>query len=264
MRLLAVHAHPDDETLFTGALLATVALLGEVRLVTCTRGERGEVIGAGLAHLEGDGPALAAHREGELAAALEALGVREHLFLDALLDRRVEDSGMRWVADGVAGPAEDVGERAFVRAPLEPLAAALAAELDRWRPDVVVTYGPDGGYGHPDHVRAHELTMRAVALAAVEPLVLWAVAAPRREQVCAAGGPRLEVPLGPVVEALAAAMRAHETQVQDVVVGPGTVDFALSNGVPQRLGPVEVHEPGGPVRPFTWPALLGAREWPVP
>lgn len=156
--LLAVHAHPDDESLWTGALLATWAREGEVELVTCTRGERGEVIGTELAHLEGDGPALAAHREGELARALEALGVREHTFLDALGGTRLEDSGMAWVADGVAGPAPDVPPTAFVRAGLDDVASWLAAHLARRRPAVVVTYGPDGGYGHPDHVRAHSHT----------------------------------------------------------------------------------------------------------
>ncbi|NKY41079.1 PIG-L family deacetylase, partial [Cellulomonas septica] len=82
--LLAVHAHPDDETLSTGALLATWARAGlPVMVVTCTRGERGEVIGDALAHLEGDEPALAAHRDTELAAALSSLGVADHAFLDA-------------------------------------------------------------------------------------------------------------------------------------------------------------------------------------
>src|SRR6478609_7192343 len=99
--VLAVHAHPDDETLATGALLATWAASGlPVTLVTCTRGERGEVIGAGLAALEGDGPALAAHREHELAAALAALGVGDHVFLDGGVGPRYEDSGMAWLSSG--------------------------------------------------------------------------------------------------------------------------------------------------------------------
>lgn len=177
--LLAVHAHPDDETLATGALLATWAAAGQpVTLVTCTRGERGEVIGSALAHLEGDGPALAAHREGELRAALGALGVAEHHFLDmlpaggttgpAVDPLRYEDSGMAWVgaAGGRAGQAEVVPARALVAAPLEAAAAALADLVRELRPAVVVTYESGGGYGHPDHVRAHEITMRALELAA--------------------------------------------------------------------------------------------------
>lgn len=261
--LLAVHAHPDDESLWTGALLATWAREGEVELVTCTRGERGEVIGTELAHLEGDGPALAAHREGELARALDALGVREHTFLDALGGTRLEDSGMAWVADGVAGPAPDVPPTAFVRAGLDDVASWLAAHLARRRPAVVVTYGPDGGYGHPDHVRAHEATMRAVALlesAGHEiPLVLWSVPPERAGTGRKDGGTRVEVGLAPVAEAVAEAMRAHATQVKDVVVGEATIDFSLSNDVPLRLGPVEVYEvaAGDPER-VAWPTGVRA------
>ena len=206
--LLAVHAHPDDETLATGGLLATWAAAGQpVTLVTCTRGERGEVIGDELAHLEGDGPALAAHRERELAAALAALGVTAHHYLDQLVssaqsaaqegDRalpaqqvRYEDSGMAWVgaAGGQAGAAADVPARALVAAPLEQAAAALAELVRDLRPTVVVTYEPGGGYGHPDHVRAHQITVRALEQAAhasssrpghVPDDVWWAVIPPR-------------------------------------------------------------------------------------
>ncbi|MBO3086458.1 N-acetyl-1-D-myo-inositol-2-amino-2-deoxy-alpha-D-glucopyranoside deacetylase [Cellulomonas fengjieae] len=187
--LVAVHAHPDDETLTTGALLATWAAAGRpVAVVTCTRGERGEVIGAELAHLEGDGPALAEHRERELAGALTALGVREHGFLDALGGppaRRFEDSGMAWVGAGRAGRADEVPPGAFVGVDLDEAAERLARVLRARRPEVVATYEPGGGYGHPDHVRTHEVTQRAVELAGVRPdeaspafavpVVLWAV-----------------------------------------------------------------------------------------
>ncbi|NLF06006.1 MAG: GlcNAc-PI de-N-acetylase [Actinomycetales bacterium] len=279
--LLAVHAHPDDETLWTGALLATWARTGGVELVTCTRGERGEVIGEALAHLEGDGPALAVHREGELAAALAALGVARRAFLDELADdgapraaARLEDSGMVWVSPGVAGPAPDAPASAFSLADLEATAAVLARRLAATAPDVVVTYGPDGGYGHPDHVRAHQMTMRAVArhvaAGGPAPVVLWAVPAHRVAEVRASGGPRVEVPVAPVVDQVAAAMRAHATQVQAVTEGAGTIDtgtisFALSNDVPLQVGPVEVFEPApGPVRALAWPAGVDAPGWPVP
>jgi N-acetyl-1-D-myo-inositol-2-amino-2-deoxy-alpha-D-glucopyranoside deacetylase len=181
--LLAVHAHPDDETLSTGGLLATWALSGQpVTVVTCTRGERGEVIDSathptGVGHLEGDGPALAAYRERELAGALTALGVADHVLLDrvpeptgpggpAPSDTPYEDSGMSWVAPGIAGPAADAPATAFARVPLDEAAARLAAVVRDRRPAVVVTYEPGGGYGHPDHVRAHEVTVRALELAA--------------------------------------------------------------------------------------------------
>lgn len=213
--LLAVHAHPDDETLATGALLATWAGAGlPVTVVTCTRGERGEVIDTaahptGLAALEGDGPALAAHREREVAAAVAALGVADHVFLDTVgpagAGDRYEDSGMAWVAPGIASTAADgVPEHAFVAVPLHDAAARLAAVVRDRRPRVVVTYEPGGGYGHPDHVRAHEVAVRGVGLAA-EPAAdgtpgwqveeLWAAVVPaddlraaRRELVTLPGG----------------------------------------------------------------------------
>lgn len=192
---MAVHAHPDDETLSTGGLIAAFAAAGlPVCVVTCTRGERGEVLALpgttseGLAGLEGDGPALAAYRETELAAALERLagadGAVGHAFLDTLprvyaqvdgvVDPstaqsgpvRYEDSGMAWVAPGVAGPAPDSPPTAFARVPLDEPAGRLALLIRARRPAVVATYEPGGGYGHPDHVRAHQVTVRALELAA--------------------------------------------------------------------------------------------------
>lgn len=197
--VLAVHAHPDDETLTTGGLLATFAAAGlPVCVVTCTRGERGEVIALpgttseGRATLEGDGPALGAYREAELAGALVRLagdadgagaGAIEHAFLDTLPPAapqvtgathaagpsntvRYEDSGMVWVAPGVAGPAPDSPATAFARVPLDESAGRLAGLIRVRRPAVVATYEPGGGYGHPDHVRTHEVTVRALELAA--------------------------------------------------------------------------------------------------
>lgn len=189
--LVAVHAHPDDETLSTGALLATWARAGRaVTVVTCTRGERGEVIGDEHAHLRGDAAALAAHREGELANALRALGVDDHLFLDQVAlpvgglvpAARYTDSGMAWAAVGRAGPAGALPDGAFVAADLEIAAQRLATVIRARRPAVVVGYEPGGGYGHPDHVAAHHVMQRAVVLAADDgperfrvPVVLWSV-----------------------------------------------------------------------------------------
>ncbi|WP_421742235.1 N-acetyl-1-D-myo-inositol-2-amino-2-deoxy-alpha-D-glucopyranoside deacetylase [Cellulomonas sp.] len=187
--LVAVHAHPDDESLTTGALLATWAASGRpVTVVTCTRGERGEVIGERLAHLEGDGPALAAHRDRELGRALAALGVRDRGYLDTIrgsVDQRFEDSGMEWVGTGRAGRPDEIPPGAFVTVGLEEAAERLARVLRARRPDVVVTYEPDGGYGHPDHVRTHEVTQWAVDFARSRaddaspafdvPVVLWSV-----------------------------------------------------------------------------------------
>ncbi|HUX69205.1 MAG TPA: PIG-L family deacetylase [Cellulomonadaceae bacterium] len=181
--LLAVHAHPDDETLATGALIASWAAAGlPATVVTCTRGERGEVIPPELAHLEGDSLRLAAHREAELDGALEALGA-DGVLLDRVPlpaevlrggspqrgagpTRRYADSGMAWTGAGQAGTAAYLGPDAFVGVPLDEAAARLAVVIRERRPDVVVTYEPGGGYGHPDHIRAHAVTMRALQLAA--------------------------------------------------------------------------------------------------
>lgn len=174
-RTLGVFAHPDDETLSGGPLLATMARRGHVTVVTATRGERGEVIGSHLHHLTGDRAALGRYRAGEITGALDGLGVGEHHFLDqlpGLLAHRPEhytDSGMQW-PEGRTGvraiPADDVDEAAFSRADTEASARVLAALIRTETPDLVVTEEPDGGYGHPDHIQAHRVTMRAVELAA--------------------------------------------------------------------------------------------------
>ncbi|UNX55668.1 PIG-L family deacetylase [Georgenia sp. TF02-10] len=174
--LLGVFAHPDDETLGAGGLLAMAARAGVgVAVVTGTRGERGQVIPADLAHLAGNGLALARRRERELAHALHALGVTAHRFLDALpgltgqRPARFTDSGMVGARMGMAEPAADAGPSALAAVPLDVPARLLAAVVRSSRPQVVITEEPGGGYGHPDHVRIHEITMAAVALAADAP-----------------------------------------------------------------------------------------------
>lgn len=174
-RLLAVFAHPDDETIGAGGLLALAVEAGvDVSVVTATRGERGEVIPPALAHLAADPDALGRQRETELSSALAELGVHRHLFLDqvpGLADRRparFRDSGMRWVRPGVAGPGEDAGPDAFTAVDLDVAALLLAVVVRHVRPTAVLTEEPGGGYGHPDHVHAHHVTMRAVELAAAE------------------------------------------------------------------------------------------------
>ncbi len=256
-RLLAVHAHPDDETLTTGGTLARYARDDDtsVTLVTCTAGQRGEVIPPALRHLTGD--ALGRHRVAELQQAAQALGVTDHRLL---ADGRWVDSGMVWVAPGIAGPAPDSGADAFARADVEEAAAALAEIVREVCPQVVLTYDPEGGYRHPDHVQTHRVTMRAVELAAqdgaaVAPQVLW-VRVPRswaeRERREASDRPstmtarRTDDPFPPavvdddqidvvldvssVLDVKLAALRAHETQVR--VEGRW---FALSDDVAQQV-----------------------------
>ena len=158
MRITFIHAHPDDETLATGALIAWMVTSGhEVSLLTATRGERGEVVPGPLSHLAGT-PALETHREGELAGALRVLGVSRHGFLGdppAGSGRRYRDSGMRWIREGLAGPAEDAEPDSLCAADLDDVVADIASWIRAVDADLVVSYHTDGGYGHPDHVRLH-------------------------------------------------------------------------------------------------------------
>lgn len=171
--VLAVFAHPDDETLLAGGLLALAAAQGRrVVVVTATRGERGEMIGR--PDLEGT-DAVAQVREQEVAAALRALGVREHHWLGDLVGAGTgvatgptgwTDSGMTWVAPGIAGPAPDAPVTALTSGDLDVQAAALARLIREVRPVVVVGDEAGGSYGHPDHSRAHAILARALVLAA--------------------------------------------------------------------------------------------------
>lgn len=173
-RVVLVHAHPDDETLWTGVTTAHLAGQGaDVHVVTCTLGEEGEVIPPGLRHLEGDGPALAAHRRGELAGATRVLGATSHL-LGADGSRGSADPAPRWRDSGMAGtPAADHPD-AFASAGGAAV-DALAAVLREVGPDAVITYDPHGGYEHPDHVAAHRATLAAVASLEESPHVLLVV-----------------------------------------------------------------------------------------
>lgn len=166
-RVVFVHAHPDDETLATGATMAAAAASGDqVTLVTCTLGEEGEVVDESLSHLrQADDLALGRYRLGELTEAMAQLGVTDFVRLGG--DHRFRDSGMQWAADGTATVGDTVREDSFWFADLQVAADELVAILRDRRPQVLVTYDDFGGYGHPDHVQAHRVAMYAVTLAAV-------------------------------------------------------------------------------------------------
>ena len=250
-----MHAHPDDESIHTGATMARYAAEGvPVTLVTCTLGELGEIIPAGLGQLAADREdRLGRYRIGELTAACAALGVADHRFLGG---------PGRWRDSGMMGLPSNADPRCFWQADLDEAAAALAAVIREVRPRVMISYDDNGFYGHPDHIQAHRVAWRAYQLAAGSCPVakFYATALPRSVlasavrltgpdagaapppgfiEVAAVG----ELPFGVPDEqvtteidgtgyrpAKAAAMRAHATQI--VVHEPF---FALSNRVGQRI-----------------------------
>lgn len=277
-RLLLVHAHPDDESINNGVTMAKYAAEGaHVALVTCTLGEEGEVIPPGLAHLAADrDDTLGAHRIGELDAAMRELGVTDHRFLGG--PGRFRDSGMM-------GAEQNRRPGAFWSADVDEAAAYLVEVMRELRPQVLVTYDPDGGYGHPDHIQAHRVAMRGAELAA-EPTYRRDLGAPHEVEkiywnrvprsVVEEGFARLRAAAGAspfpavaepddvpgvvaderitaeidadeaLVAAKSAAMRAHATQI--AVDGP---IFALSNDLAQPLFSREYYElvagrPGAP------------------
>src|SRR6476469_136513 len=166
-RLLLVHAHPDDESIGTGATMAKYVAEGAgVTLVTCTGGERGEVLVPALEHLAWDRDGgLAEHRRGELEEAMKALGVTDHRFLGGF--GRYSDSGMEWHEDGHAVAGDDRPVNAFWDADLTEAATLLVEVIREVRPQVLSTYDQFGNYGHPDHVQAHRVATYAADLAAV-------------------------------------------------------------------------------------------------
>ena len=157
-RMLLVHAHPDDETINNGVTMARYADEGvHVTLLTCTLGEEGEVLVPDLAHLAADkDDALGQHRVNELAAAMEALGVRDFRFLGG--PGRYRDSGMMGL------PTND-RPGCFWQADLDEVGGLVAEVIREVRPQVLVTYDEHGGYGHPDHIQAHRAAMRGAELA---------------------------------------------------------------------------------------------------
>src|SRR3954468_3371275 len=275
-RLLLVHAHPDDETINNGATMARyVAEGGQGTLLTCTLGEESEILVPELEQLAAEqADQLGGYRIWELRAAMDALGVTDIRFLGG--PGRYRDSGM------MGTPANE-HPRAFWNADLDEAVAHAVAVVREVRPQVVVTYDENGGYGHPDHIQAHRVAMAAVA-AAADPgyrpdlgqawsaaKVYWCCM-PRSvleqgiEALAAAGEETLfegvtsadDIPFAVSDEEVAAAvdgrafadrkdaaMRAHPTQI--TVDGPF---FALSTSLGQEVLGIEyyrlVHGKRGP------------------
>jgi len=250
-RLMLVHAHPDDESIGTGATMAKYAAEGSgVTLVTCTLGELGEIIPPDLAHLAWDRDnALGEYRIGELAAACAALGVKDHRFLGG---------PGRWHDSGMMGTPSNDWDGAFWRADVDEAAGLLVEILEDVRPQVLVTYDSNGFYGHPDHIQAHRVAWRAFEMSNGLVSKFYATAVPKSvlaegiELVREAGGSAGsefesvesvdDLPFGvpdeqvttmidasDYLDAKLAAMRAHASQI--AVDSPF---FALSDGVGQR------------------------------
>lgn len=240
-RILLVHAHPDDETINNGATMALYAARGaQVTLVTCTRGEEGEVLVPGLSHLASsheDG--LGAHREIELANAMIALGVSDHRFLGSFRD------------SGMMGTDSNNRPDVFWQADLDTAAQLLVSIIDEVKPHILITYDEIGGYGHPDHIKAHLVAMRASELSKWQIKKIYWNTMPK--SVIAAGIAAMKeigsdffgtdnvddipfakedsfvttlIDANEFVDAKMAAMKAHETQI--ALDGPF---FALSNNL---------------------------------
>jgi N-acetyl-1-D-myo-inositol-2-amino-2-deoxy-alpha-D-glucopyranoside deacetylase len=277
-RLLLVHAHPDDETIETGATMARYAAQGtHVTLVTCTLGELGEIIPPGLAHLaEAAGGGLGGYRIGELDAACAALGVSDHRFLGGA--GRFKDSGMMGL------PSNEAPE-CFWQADPDEAAGMLLRIIDDVQPQVIISYDQHGFYGHPDHIQAHRVAWRAFARARAaggSVRKFYATAMPlsalaraialdgtsfRRVESAATlpfGIPDDEVTTAvdgrDYLDAKLAAMAAHATQMS--VEGPF---YALSDGIGLRALGTEYYtllsEPLGPPVPVV-PRARGAAPGP--
>ena len=159
-RLLLVHAHPDDETINNGVTMAKYADLGaQVTLVTCTRGEEGEVLVSELANLASDkDDKLGEHREVELKDAMAQLGINDFRFLGA--------PNKKWRDSGMMGTPQNERGNVFWQADLDEASHELVKIILEIQPQVLITYDEFGGYGHPDHIKAHQVAMRAAELAA--------------------------------------------------------------------------------------------------
>lgn len=241
-----VHAHPDDESITTGGTIARYSAEGaQVGVVTCTLGEEGEIIPPELSRLGAEAAdQLGGYRAGELAVAGEELGWTTHRYLG--------DIG-RWRDSGMAGTPSAEHPRAFVQGSVDEQTQQLLDILHELRPQVVVTYDAFGGYGHPDHIRAHDITMAAAhrapsvrrvfhtvssaaaiahSLARLRTAVNVPFRVPEDHELVTTPDEQIttRIDVGAYLPAKFAALRAHRTQIS---MGPEY--FALSNGIAQPV-----------------------------
>ncbi|HEU0257082.1 MAG TPA: mycothiol conjugate amidase Mca [Microbacteriaceae bacterium] len=152
-RLMAVHAHPDDESSKGAATYAHYAAQGdEVMVVTCTGGERGDILNENLSQLALARRDLPGLRRSEMAAAQAVMGV-QHRWLG-------------YVDSGMAREDGTVPTGSFADIPVEIEAEPLVRLIRSFQPQVLITYDENGGYAHPDHIRSHVVAMEAYRAAA--------------------------------------------------------------------------------------------------
>lgn len=275
LRLMAVHAHPDDESSKGAAATARYAAEGvEVLVVTCTGGERGDVLNPQFGEAPSTPEAMAVVRQAEMAAAVRALGVRQHWlgFVDSGLPQ--------------GDPLPPVPEGSFSALPIEEAAAPLVRLVREFRPHVMTTYDPSGGYPHPDHMMCNRVSVEAFGAAADEARypslgpawTTWKLyynhdfslhrIRTMHEAILGAG---LESPYGDWVEsrqareiperqvttrihcaeyfpARDAALRAHATQID-----PNGFFFAVPRDLEARVWPVEEYELAVSLVPTAFP-----------
>lgn len=240
-----MHAHPDDESINNGATMALYAARGaHVTLVTCTRGEEGEVLVPGLSHLaSSEDDLLGQHRERELADAMMILGITDYRFLG-----NYRDSGMM-------GNQSNIRPDVFWQADLEIAARQLVEIIEEIKPHILITYDEIGGYGHPDHIKTHLVAMRASELSVWQiqkiywntipkSIIAASIAAMKEVGSDFFGSESVDdfpfakddsfvttlIDANDFVDAKIAAMKAHETQI--AVDGPF---FALSNNLGNQI-----------------------------
>lgn len=159
--LMCVHAHPDDEVITTGGVLARASAEGaRTAVVTCTGGELGEIVGEGMDPDELR-PLLGQMRRVELENALAILGAGPPRLVG------YRDSGM-------IGTPGNLDERSFMRADFNDAVRRIVGHIREFRPDVLVTYDAFGLYGHPDHIQAHRVALVAAEACAVPALFPFA------------------------------------------------------------------------------------------
>ncbi len=207
-RLLIVHAHPDDESLFTGHIIADrMAAKSEVMVFTLTRGERGKVKLDELKGLEGDLAAMGSFRAAELMEALKAFGNVQHAFAGT---RAYLDSGMRINPWGKPAKTRDLDELALAAAATTIIADDIVAKINEFKPDAVLTYNRRGGFGHPDHKMAHDATAMAIRKVSKQSRSrtpqFWVIAEPRETFDAEIGNAK-------TAQIKKAALEAHASQV---------------------------------------------------